>query len=238
MSGRRAGLAGMELGGEAPEGTGRFGMRGVVLAALAVCGALAGCATQPPAPSLGGTPFQAASGDRFGWREQPVEAGRWQLSFQGNARATRTDVDNALLLRAAQIAQGNGAAWFRLSQRAVDEERVRRSVHDPFSASAWGRGGYHPVWHPHAGWVWVRDPFFDPWSRGAFGAEVIDISRFRASAELTLGTGERPQDPQTYATGEVLANLGPLVRVPGAVPPAPAASQTPGPAPAVSGSGS
>jgi hypothetical protein len=184
---------------------------------------LGACATAPSAPSLGGTPFQAAASDRFGWREQPVEAGRWQLSFQGNARATRTDVDNALLLRAAQIARDNGAAWFRLSQRAVDEERVRRALPDPFGASVWGSGGYQPVWHPRAGWVWVRDPFFDPWGRFGASGEVIDISRFRASAELTWGTGERPADPQTYATADVLANLGPLVRVPASTAQAPAA---------------
>lgn len=180
------------------------------VAAVAATLTASGCATGPPAPSLGGTPFQQATGDRFGWQEQRIEAGRWQLSFQGNARATRTDVENALLLRAAQLTLEQGGSWFALSGRATDEERVRRTIPDAF-----GPAPGQPVWHPRLGWVWLHDPWFDPWARrGLWGGEVIDISRFRASAELLVGTGARPDGPDVYGAAEVAANLSGLIRSP------------------------
>ena len=195
----------------------------LIAGALSVAAALSACATP--------TPYQPAvltsRGPVNGFSEAPLEGNRWRVSFNGNSVTSREQVEDALLLRAAELTLQQGFDHFVAVNRATERD-VRYSV-SPRFGSGFGYGGLgysrfggYPYWSPAwraygAGFGWRPfghygrfgggfgfgyDPFFDD-------IDVREIDRYEASAEIVMGRGARPNDPRAFNAREVFANLSP-----------------------------
>jgi hypothetical protein len=157
--------------------------------------ALSACAT--------GAPYRpAASAGGYGYTDQRLEQNRFRLTFKGGASTRRADVEDYLLYRVAELTLADGFDYFILSNRAVDADRQFDSYPEfgPF-------GPYHgyfgwSYYAPRRGWRPYYDPFWnDP-------VTVREITRFRATAEVTMYKGQKPaDDPRAFDARQVQANL-------------------------------
>lgn len=208
----------------------------LIAGALVAATALSACATP--------TPYQparlTARGPINGFSEAPLESNRWRVSFNGNSVTSREQVEDALLLRAAELTLQQGFEHFTAVNRAT-ERNVRYSASPRFGSAFGPYGGYggfgysrfgYPGWSPYwsaygsrFGWRpfghygrfggglgFGYDPFFDD-------VDIREIDRYEATAEIVMGRGTVPNDPQTFNAREVFANLSP--RVPRPQTPAP-----------------
>ena len=204
----------------------------LIAGALAATTALAACATP--------TPYQparlTARGPVNGFSEAPLEQNRYRVAFNGNTVTSREQVEDALLLRAAELTLQQGFDHFTAVNRATERD-VRYSA-SPRFGSSFGYGGFgggyggfgysrfggYPGWSPYwsaygsrfgyrpfgqygrfgGGYGFGYDPFFND-------IDVREIDRYEASAEIVMGRGPRPNDPQSFNAREVFANLSPRV---------------------------
>src|SRR5918997_3489026 len=117
----------------------------IVSAAIALAAGLAACATA--------TPYQpavlTASGPQNGFYEVPIEQNRWRVTFAGNTVTSRQQVEDSLLLRAAELTLQQGFDHFVAVNRGTEREVTYRADPDPFYGSRLGysRFGY-PYWSP------------------------------------------------------------------------------------------
>lgn len=186
------------------------------LAALVVLGA---CATA--------TPYQAALGGQKGYANQQIESNRWQISFAGNSLTDRQTVETYLLYRAAELTDQEGYDYFRVIQRATDEDRRVVSTgfgaYDPFYSNFYcdyrfyGRRGrlhgYPRSWYRRSALHGFHGPraYHDPFWHSDW--DFREIVRYEATSEIMMGRGEKPDDPSYFNADEVLMNLsGQIVR--------------------------
>ncbi len=188
------------------------------LAALAILGA---CATA--------TPYQAALEGQKGYANQQIESNRWQISFAGNSLTDRKTVETYLLYRAAELTDQEGFDYFRVIQRATDEDRrvvaTGFGAYDPFYSNFYcdyrfygPRGrlvGYPRSWrsrrtgfHGFHSRFSYHDPFWGP------EFDYREIVRYEATSEITMGKGEKPDDPSYFNADEVLMNLSGRIQRP------------------------
>lgn len=191
-----------------------------VSAAIALAAGLSACATA--------TPYQpatyTAAGPQNGFYEAPLEQNRWRIGFAGNTVTSRQQVEDALLLRAAELTIQQGFDHFVAVNRAT--ERDVRYQGSPGLGSRFGGGlgyggfGYSrfgsPFWSPY--WRYHRpsfgwrhwDPFYDPfWDRDI---DIREVDKYEATAEILMGRGAAPaSDPRAFNAREVFANLSPRV---------------------------
>lgn len=155
---------------------------------LAVALILTACATPTPyrpAPEAGAA----------GFSERRIEQRRYRVSFRGNAQTPRGQVEIYLLYRAAEIAAGAGAPYFRVVAQGVEADTT-------FLANSVGfqRFGYAPYAYRRF---------------GGFGATttLTPITRYEAVATILLLEPPRPaDDAQIYSAADVLRTLGPSIR--------------------------
>lgn len=186
-------------------------------AALTAAAVLSACATA--------TPYQPAqftsAGPRNGFYEQPIEQNRWRIGFNGNSVTSRQQVEDALLLRAAELTLQQGGDHFTAVDRSVDRN-VRYSATPIGPSFGYGGFGYSrfgrsPFWSPY----WSA---FGPYGRRSFygfgydpfwnDVDIREIDRYEATAEIVIGRGARPSDPRTFDAREVVNTLGPRVARP------------------------
>jgi hypothetical protein len=159
---------------------------------LAGASLLAGCATP--------TPYQAAGASQRGFVESRIEADRFRVSFSGNSRTDRETVETYFLYRAAELTLEQGFDHFIVVQRATDaESRILRTGPDPYYRPDFWL--YYSYFHPRWGWHNGGDPF---WNDNNYR----EITRYEASAEIVLGQGAKPGDPNAFDARDVIANLG------------------------------
>lgn len=146
------------------------------------------------------TPYQSAIGSRWGFEENQIETDRFRVSFGGNSLTDRETVENYLLYRAAELTLEQGYDHFILVQRATDEEtRQFRTGVDPFLRPS--SRFHYTYFHPRWGWRGWHDPFWDD-------VNYREVSRYEASAEIVMGHGPKPNDPNAFNAAEVVTNLG------------------------------
>jgi hypothetical protein len=147
--------------------------------------------------SYGPTPYQAATNSTDGgYTERRVEADRFRVSFRGNSLTDRETVETYLLLRAAELTVDNGYDHFVIARRDTDRERtVSRDMGYPQSRLS------YVYFHPRYGWIGSYDTFWTP-------ATYREATRYEASAEILLGKGGKPNDPDAFDARQVIANLG------------------------------
>ena len=173
-----------------------------VLPALAAL-MLAACATP--------TPYQPLTGSDGGYLETRIEADRYRVEFEGNSLTDRETVEYGLLIRAAELTLQEGGSWFLVVERDTDADSrfVRTGFNDPYF-SRFAPAYY--VWHPRYGWVGYRDPF---WDAGRFDrTEFREVTRFKASAEIVIRSGPKPDDAKAFDAREVISNLRPRMPLP------------------------
>jgi hypothetical protein len=150
---------------------------------------LSGCATP--------TPYQPAT-DGFGYADQQIETNRFRISFAGNSVTPRQTVENALLLRAAEMTLANQGDYFLVVERNTDANTVYYASFDRFP----GFGGFY--------YGWGRGMIFPP--RALSTGSIRPVTRFYAEATILVRSGEKPtDDPQAFDARDVIARVGPLV---------------------------
>jgi len=164
-----------------------------VLLALCAASVLAACTAMP-------TPYQPAVGTRWGYEENQIETNRFRVSFGGNSLTDRETVETYLLYRAAELTVEQGYDYFEVVERATDTD-TRYVNTDPFNPYYGGFSVHYAYFHPRWGWRGWRDPFWDD-------VQMREIRRFEASAEITLGTGSKPEHAGAFDARDVMANLG------------------------------
>ena len=192
-----------------------------VTAAIALAAGLSACATA--------TPYQPATytsaGPQNGFYEAPLEQNRWRIGFAGNTVTSRQQVEDSLLLRAAELTIQQGFDHFVALNRATERD-VRYSASPGISSrygTGFGYGGFgygrygYPGWSPHwryfrPSYGWSRwDPFYDPFW-GSRDVEIREIDKYEANAEIVMGRGPAPaNDPRAFNAREVFANLSPRI---------------------------
>lgn len=153
------------------------GARALILALVAT---LAACASP--------TPYRPAEGGQgYGYGETRIERDRWRVAFSGNRLTSRGAVENALLLRAAELTRAEGGDHFVIVLRSVDP-----ATEEVVTASGFGAR---------------------PFVYGRSSARIDRSTRYTASAEIVLGRGPKPEGaPNAYDARDVLRTLGPQVR--------------------------
>jgi len=141
-----------------------------VLAALS----LSACATEP-------THFQpAARGGAVGFSEMRIEPGRYRVTFQGGPGAPAAQVEDYVLLRAAQLALAEGYDWFRVTDR-----RTRQNGYSGSSLSV-GVGGMSFGRHSATG------------ASVATGVPLGGGPALVSTVEVLMGKGPRPPEGDVY----------------------------------------
>ena len=153
-------------------------MRILHLAAPALLGLLAACATSPA--------YGPADGSGFGYKDTRIENDRYRVSYRGGDQAGAED---GALRRAAELAVAQGADWFTVVSRSTEGE-MRRS--GPSIGIGGGTGG-------RRGGVGLGVQV--PLGGGSGGARTVLL-------EVLIGSGPRPDGPQTYDARSVLSNAG------------------------------
>lgn len=155
------------------------------------------------------TPYQrATSPGSYGYSEQRVEQNRYMVSFSGNSLTDRQAVETFLLYRAAELTREQGYDYFRLVRRDTEADRRITGTTGPYGPGYRSRFDvFYRYYHPRFGWYGWRDPFWDD-------VNLREVTRYQAMAEIQLGRGATPQDPDAFDAADVIRNLGPLVRPP------------------------
>ncbi len=166
----------------------------VVMASFAL---LAACATA--------TPYQPAGrdGTPYGYSDRQIEQDRFRVSFSGNALTNRETVEDFLLYRAAELTLQRGYDYFTVADRGTEADRRYRASSFGGFRSRWGFYPYYSFYTPMRGWY---DPW-GPWGGGFRDFDVRETTRYIASAEIKMGRGPVPADPNTFDARQVQMNL-------------------------------
>lgn len=165
--------------------------------------ALSGCATATTYH-----PAANAADWADGYHETRLEPRRWRVVFRGNTLTSREAVETALLYRAAELTRAEGCDWFL----AVDRDTEAHSdlvVRD-------APGGWDRSWSPR--WRVAERGAWRSWSRDRPDrvVAVSQVTAYEAIAEIVMGQGDKPEDPNAYEAASVLDSLEARITRPGA----------------------
>lgn len=153
-----------------------------ILLSLLSAATLAACASAPTvyAPSGGG--------DR-GYSDTRIEADRFRITFSAGSDMSIRRTEDLALRRAAEVTLANGGEWFTIVSRSREGNdrnpvRVGGSVGQTF-----GSGGYRG-------------------SSVGVGIRIDgDAGEKRATLEILIGSGPRPEGPDHYGARDILDNI-------------------------------
>lgn len=174
--------------------------------------ALAACATS--------TPYQLATPSPAiadGLSETRLATDRYRVTFAGNYRTSREQVQRDLLHRAAELAVQQGYDWFEAADPRIGTSSQAVVDTSPFLRPGFmwnGDNGFsRPTWRqssPRWGNDWRDwDPF---WGEPIFANRTQGrmVDRIEATAEIVLHKGPKPEGaPRAYDAREVLSHFGP-----------------------------
>jgi hypothetical protein len=181
---------------------------------------LAACETTPPPPLL--SPITATGDYGFGYTERQLGPEDWEVTYVGPVRpgpvyagandamrvAARTQSFDFMLWRAAQIAQSEGFAAFRVGQTRSNIDTRIEDYYDPFYGPGWGR------WGP-----WGVNRFYYPYP---YTRSISAYLQAQTSADIHLLRAAAPGD---YVAQDVIAQA--RRNYPNAEPAAPPDAQPP-----------
>lgn len=176
-----------------------------VILGLGVAVVLAGCMS--PAAYAPRRP-----GEVVGYTDRELAPGRWRITFTGNSVTPREQVEDYLLLRAAEVTLASGGTHFMFDTR--DTRAATRYYADPLGPSFGPGFGY---WG--GGWGWGGYWGFRPrWGYDPFGPPVMisSTTRYEAYAEIViLKPGQETSERTAVDARAVVANM----RAPAPPPP-------------------
>jgi len=171
------------------------------------------------------TPYQEASapGKFDGFSQTVIEDDRARVSFAGNSITDRSIVENYLLFRAAELTVERGFDYFTLQERDVEKNTRLRSTGSSFGNSRFfGFSGFRgsrfsrfgsPRFGFNRGFGASRFGFNRGF--GDVGFDVREITKYRATAEVKFGNGEKPvEQDNAFDAREVINNLGATIVYP------------------------
>ena len=147
------------------------------LAVSALCLALvSACATGPQPPPVGAS-------------VQPLEAGRYRVTYRGTSRMSPPEVQDRALLQAATFATYQGFDWFQIASRSqAPAPPTSPQFSIGIGGGSFGRGG----------------------GVGVGGAETFGGgATLVVTLEIVGGHGPRPAAPDSYDARDVANTLGP-----------------------------
>ena len=140
---------------------------------------LAACSTAPRS-------YQPASGSAYGYAEQPIEKGRYRVSYTAE---TEDLARRYALRRAAEVTDFNGGDWFRVVHASSSGPAFPgRSSPSVSVGGSVGSGGYSGVG------IGIGIPI------GGGGGD----QQITHSLEILIGTGPKPDDFDVYDAEDVL----------------------------------
>ena len=158
-------------------------------AALIALGLLAGCAH--PAAFAPRGPGQAT-----GYTDRQLAANRWRVTFTGNSATPREQVEDDLLLRAAQVSLAAGYSHFLFDTRDTKANTRVTAFPDYASDPFWGRG-----WRFRPRWGFTG---FAP------DVDIVTTTSYQAYAEIVTLTDEQAShEPRALDARTVIQNLTP-----------------------------
>lgn len=152
---------------------------------------LAGCATGP-APYAPRWPGQAT-----GYTDRQLTPTRYRVTFTGNSSTPREQVEDDLLLRAAEVTLAAGYTHFLFDSRDTQSKTRYSSLGEPFP----GQGPGFGYWR-----------FRPRWGYGAFGPDVdiVATTRYEAYAEIVLLKGaDVGREPRAVDARAVIQHVTP-----------------------------
>jgi hypothetical protein len=177
------------------------------------------------------TPYQPATkaGGFDGYSQTMLTNNKARITFGGNSLTNRDTVENYLLYRSAEMAIERGFDGFSLTERDTESKtRVdvspRYGLYDPyfnysFYRPRYGWSQFHRYSHFYGPSYFGRprgsrgfrgfgyDPFFNDY-------DVREITKYRATAEVTFTRGYGGERDNTFNAREVINNLGPQIVYP------------------------
>lgn len=157
-------------------------------AALMFLAAATGCASPAPFTPRG-------PGQQTGYTDRQLDAHRWRVTFTGNSATPREQVEDDLLLRAAQVSLAAGYGHFLFDTRDT-KAQTRVTAFPDYTPGPWGRS-----WRFRPGWGY-----------GAMGPDVdiVTTTSFQAYAEIvTLSDDQAAHEPRAVDAHSVIHNLTP-----------------------------
>ena len=168
--------------------------KAALCAALALV--LAGCAT--PTPYV---PRQ--QGQSTGYTDRELAPGRWRVTFTGNSVTPREQVEDYLLLRAAEVTLANGGTHFIFDNR--DTRSQTRIYADPLGPRGFGYGGFGGgFWGGYWGYRprWGYDPFGPP-------VMISSTTNYQAFAEIVILRDGQASEARAVDARAVVQNIRP-----------------------------
>jgi hypothetical protein len=170
------------------------------LAAVLALLTLAACETGPAYKPRG-------PNDSVGYTDQQLTANRFRVTFSGNSGIKRTEVEDYLMRRAAEVTIGAGFEYFTFDSRDTESKTYYRTTFEdwdpvlgpryPFAFG--GRFGYRPYYWSN----WDFPPYLST-------AQSVPITRYEAYSEIVLLTPQQAMgNPQAIPAREVLSHLVP-----------------------------
>ena len=139
-----------------------------------------------------------ASERSSGYAEQRLDDTHYRVTFTGRRTTTRARVEDALMLRAAEVTQAAGFTHFVIDKRETEQERTRSAgpvLIDPF---------FFPYYSYRGRYAWY-DPFWYPYGRFA---SDFDDRRYVAYADIAMLTAaQAAANPEAVEAAAVIANL-------------------------------
>lgn len=153
---------------------------------------LAGCAS--PAPYAPRTQGQAT-----GYTDRALAQNRYRVTFTGNSVTPRTQVEDYLLRRAAEVTLAAGYDHFVFDNRDTRADTRMYAFDDPF---AYRRGFFAPgYWAFRPRWGYA-DPFFGP------PVHISVSTRYEAYAEIVLLTPDQvAREPRALDARAIIAHM-------------------------------
>ncbi len=159
--------------------------------ALGALALLAGCATPAPYAPRG-------PGQQTGYTDRQLGPNRWRVTFTGNSVTPREQVEDDLLLRAAEVTLSAGYTHFLFDTRDT-AARTRVSA--------------FPSYQPPDPFYWGRAWRFRPrWGYDPFGPDVdiVTTTSYQAYAEIVVLSGDAAaREPTAVDAKAVIGHLRP-----------------------------
>ncbi len=141
------------------------------------------------------TPYRPLE-DGYGYSERKIESNRYTVTFAGNSRTKRQEVEDYLLYRAAEVTLGNGYDYFVLAKQGTEADtRYSTSFVD------YGGFGYYR-WGPHFG-------------TGIGVGTTSSTTQYEGQADIVMYKGKKlSKDVKAFDAREVKANIEPRITRP------------------------
>lgn len=139
-----------------------------------------------------------------GFSDQKIDATHYRVSFQGDASTPRYQVEDYLLLRAAELTDEMGFEYFIITEKETDS---KTTITTRRRSALYGRFDHyhgHPIYSfPYYayGYVWGHP----------LDTETREYTRYSAIAYIEMHEGSKPlSNSRAFDASDVMKNLGPI----------------------------